>query len=104
MLKLRKGDTAKILAGKDRGRSGKIIFVSAKSGLATVEGRNIYVRHQRSKKAGQKGQRIEVSKPLPISKLMLICPHCRKAARIGKAVNEKGIKLRICKNCKKTIS
>ena len=100
---IKKGDTVKILAGKDQGKTGKVLHVSEKSGKATVEGRNIYVHHQKPKKSGEKGQKIQLPKPINVSKLMLVCPHCAKPARIGRITDEKGIKIRICKKCKKQI-
>jgi large subunit ribosomal protein L24 len=103
MSKIRKQDTVKVLLGKDRGKTGRVIVVDGKTGKATVEGLNIYFRHERSRKAGQKGQKIQFPRPMAISNLMLVCPHCRKAARIGYLVDEQGTKTRMCKNCKKRI-
>lgn len=103
MESIKKGDTVKILIGKDRGETGKVVFVSSKSGKATVEGRNIYTRHERPKKAGQKGQKVMFPRPLQISNLMLVCPHCGKPTRVGHLVDQEGVKTRVCKKCKKRI-
>ena len=102
-MKLKKGDQAKVLSGKDRGKTGKVLAVSKKSGRVTVEGRNIVNRHERPKKQGQKGQKIQVPMPLHPSTLALVCPHCGKPARVGYALDDKGVKTRICKKCKKRI-
>ena len=102
-LKIRKGDTVKVLVGKDRGKTGKILSMDKKSTRATVEGVNIFFRHERPKKAGQKGQKIQFPVPIHISNLMLVCPHCHKPTRISHQVDEKGQKMRICKQCKKGI-
>ncbi len=103
MTFLRKGDMVKILVGKDRAKTGKVIFVKADSGKATVEGRNLAVRHERPKRAGQKGQKIQFPRPVAISNLMLICPHCKKPSRVGQHLDAEGRKSRICKNCGKQI-
>lgn len=104
MTFIRKGDQVKILNGKDRGSSGKVIHVFLKSQKATVEGRNVYTRHERPKKSGEKGQKIQFPRPLEISNLMLICPHCKKPTRVGHQTDEQGIKTRLCKKCKKRIA
>lgn len=103
MLHIRKGDQVKILAGKDRGKTGKVLAVDFKSGRATVEGRNIQVRHERPKKAGQKGQKVALPAPLQASNLMLVCPSCGKSSRVGARVGDKGVKFRVCKLCGKDI-
>lgn len=103
MLKIKKGDTVKILSGKDRGKTGRVIFVSEKTGRATVEGFNLYFRHERPKHAGEKGQKVQFPRPLNGSNLMLICPHCSKPSRVGHLTDEKGVKSRVCRNCKKRI-
>jgi large subunit ribosomal protein L24 len=102
-MNLRKGDTVEILGGKDRGRRGKVLAVFGKTERATVEGLNIFTRHQKPKKSGQKGQKIQGSMPLRLPNLMLVCPHCGKPTRVGHLVDEKGIKSRKCKKCGKRI-
>lgn len=101
-LSLKKGDTVRVLSGKDKGTAGKIIFVDPKRSLATVEGVNIRVRHQRPKRQGQKGQTVRLPYPLPRARLMLICPNCGKPTRIARSINEAGKKMRMCKKCKST--
>lgn len=101
MLHIKKGDQVKILAGKDRGKTGKVLAVDFKSGRATVEGHNIQVRHERPKKQGQKGQKIALPAPLNSSNLMLVCPACGKPSRVGAKVSDRGVKSRVCKQCGK---
>lgn len=100
---IKKGDTVKILSGKDRGKTGKVLSANLKLRKIVVEGANIFTRHERPKKQGQKGQKIQLPRPTDSSNVMLVCPHCRKPARIGYSIDEKGIKSRICKNCRKRI-
>lgn len=100
-FKLKKGDSVKVLAGKDKGKTGKIIKVHLKSAKATVEGLNMLTRHQRPKRTGQKGQKVRVPMPLPASRLMLICPNCGKPTRVGYEISEQGGKKRKCKRCQR---
>ncbi len=102
-MHIKKGDTVKVLIGKDRGKTGKILGVFLKLGKATVEGLNLYFRHERPKRSGQKGQKIQFPRPIEVSNLMLVCPHCHKATRTGHRVDEKGLKTRVCKKCKRRI-
>ena len=104
-MNLRKGDEVKILAGKDRlsGKTGKILSVFPKTDRATVEGLNLSYRHKKPKKAGQKGQKLQLPTSIQISNLMLICPFCKKPTRVSHMTDEKGIKSRVCKKCKKRI-
>lgn len=103
MFHIRKGDTVKILSGKDRNKTGKVLAVETGTAKAIVEGRNMMVRHERAKKAGQKGQKVQFPSPINLSKLFLVCPHCGKSARVGYKIDDKGIKVRICKKCGKEI-
>jgi large subunit ribosomal protein L24 len=98
MMNIKKNDTVKVLAGKDRGKDGKVLEVNPKEQKLIVEGINIAVRFSRPKKQGQKGQRMELPVPLPIGKVILICPHCGKPTRVSHEVNENG-NFRKCKKC-----
>ncbi|PIR97137.1 MAG: 50S ribosomal protein L24 [Candidatus Doudnabacteria bacterium CG10_big_fil_rev_8_21_14_0_10_41_10] len=104
MLKgLKKGDNVKVMTGKDRGKTGKIIFVDRQAEKIIVEGINMLTRHQRAKKAGQKGQKVRLPVAMHASKVMLVCPHTGKPTRVGFMTNEKGIKVRISKKSNKPI-
>lgn len=96
-MKIQTGDNVKILLGKDRGKSGKVLRVWTKEGKALVEGINMYKRHV--KKTGQhEGGILDIPKPLNISNIAIICPECKKQTRVGiKIAGE--LKSRICKKC-----
>ncbi|HPI67494.1 MAG TPA: 50S ribosomal protein L24 [bacterium] len=110
-MKIKKGDQVKILAGKDRGKSGKILQIinhSTTSAKVIVEGLNLRFKHLRPKRGGEKGQRIMFPAPLDISKVQLVCPRCGKNTRIayrlitdGELAKEK--KQRLCKKCQSVI-
>ncbi|MEK9181296.1 MAG: 50S ribosomal protein L24 [Patescibacteria group bacterium] len=103
-INFKKGDTVKVLAGKDRGKSGKVVAVDYKRGRVTVEGVNIRTRHQRARKAGQKGQKVQFPAGLDPSKLMLACPRCGKFTRIAHKTESSGKKMRMCKKCQGTFN
>lgn len=87
-----------MLSGKDRGKTGKVSRVLPKTGKAIIEGLNLVKKHVRPKKQGEKGQRVSVPAAVDVSSLMLVCPKCSKASRVGFKTVEKN-KFRICKKC-----
>lgn len=107
-MNIKKNDQVKIIAGKDNGKSGKVLQVFNTSGRASVEGANLLIKHLRPRRQGEKGQRVEFSAPLNISNLMLVCPKCNKTTRVAykyleAADGRKGSKVRICRKCQATI-
>lgn len=97
-MKIHKNDTIKIIAGKDHGKSGKVLKVFPERNKILIEGLNLYKKHVRPKKEGEKGQLISVPRPIDISNAMLICSGCGKTARTGYRLDA-GKKIRICKKC-----
>lgn len=101
MNKIKKGDEVKLTLGKDRGKTGKVERVLPKEGKVMVVGLNTVKRHIR-KQAGVEGGIIEITKPMNISNVVLVCPSCKKQTRAGFEI--KGdVKIRICRKCKKEI-
>ena len=101
-MKLKKGDNVKIMSGKDRGRTGAILMAYPEEGRVTVEGLNVFKKRSKPRKQGEKGQIVEVSRPMPVAKVMLVCPNCKEPTRIGGRI-EGNRKVRYCKKCKATI-
>jgi len=102
-MRIKKGDTVEIINGKDKGKKGKVLKIWPKKNKIIVEGLNLVVKHVKPRRQGEKGQRVKISVPLWLSKVMLVCPHCKKGTRVGfKFFEEK--KARICKKCKEIIS
>jgi len=91
-MKIKKGDTVLIISGKDRGKNGKVIGVFPKLDKIIVEGVALKKRHERPKKAGQKGEVVVVPSHIHSSNAMLFCKNCSKRSRS-----------RICKKCKNQI-
>jgi large subunit ribosomal protein L24 len=97
-LKIRKGDLVEMRVGKDRGKRGRIIEVRPAERRVIVEGLNLVRRHRRPRRAGQKGEIIALPRPVPVSNVMLVCPACDAATRVGVRRVEDS-KLRVCKRC-----
>jgi large subunit ribosomal protein L24 len=97
-MNIRKGDNVKMLNGKDRGKTGKVLFVFPEDGKVVVEGLNLVARHQRARKEGQKGQIVHKERAINASSVMLVCKSCGKPTRIGHKIDGKN-KTRICKKC-----
>lgn len=109
-MKIKKGDEVKILAGKDKGKTGKVLQVFQSANRASIEGLNLLVKHMRPKKQGEKGQRIEFPAPLNLSNAILVCPQCGQPTRVAykylevnKNEKKQKKKVRACKKCKQTI-
>jgi large subunit ribosomal protein L24 len=83
-MKLKKGDIVIIIAGKDKGKHGKIVRVLVKQNKVIVEGANILKKNQRPRKSGEKGQIISVAMPLHASNVMILDPKSETGSRLGK--------------------
>jgi large subunit ribosomal protein L24 len=70
-MHIKKGDNVIVLAGRDKGKTGKVVKAMPKDGKVLVEGINMVKKHQKPTKQGQKGQIVEISLPMPASKLAL---------------------------------
>lgn len=102
MNKIKKNDEVLILSGKDRGKRGKVTRIFAKEDKALVGGLNLYKRHLKRKSEKEQSQIVTIEKPLDISRVMVICPHCGRPTRVGFGLDNVK-KQRICKKCKKVI-
>lgn len=101
-MKIKKGDQVEIIAGKDSGKRGEVLFVFPRLDKIVVKGVSIMKRHVRARRDGEKGQRIEKEAPIHVSNAMLVCPHTGTPTRIGYAI-EGGEKVRVSKQSGKTI-
>jgi len=101
-MHIKKGDTVKITVGKDRGKTGKVTSVDAKLGKLHVEGLNLYKKHVRPRKQGEKGEIVSVARPLDVSNVAIICPNCNKQTRVGQRKDGEK-KVRYCAKCKGAI-
>lgn len=99
-MRIKKGDKIVVLAGKDKGKQGKVIKALPKTGKIIVEGINLVVKHIKPRRKGEKGQRIKMPAPLYVCKVALVCPKCNKPTRVGYKILEDRSKKRMCKKCK----
>ncbi len=102
-MKIKKGDIVQIIIGKDKGKTGRVVKVFSKKNKIIVEGLNLVWKHIRPRREGEKGQRIQISAPLYISKVMLICSRCGRPIRVGYKILAEGKKVRWCRKCKEII-
>lgn len=89
-LHIRKGDTVKVLAGDDKGKTGKVLEVLTQKGRVIVEGINIVTKHEKPSAGKPEGGIKKTEASINISNLMLVDPASGKATRVGRKLNEKG--------------
>ncbi|MHB8882741.1 MAG: 50S ribosomal protein L24 [Thermodesulfovibrionales bacterium] len=102
-LGIKKEDTVAVMAGKYKGKNGRVLRVDKVSGKVLIEKINIIKKHMKPSKTYAQGGIIEKEAPIQISNVMLVCPKCSKPTRIGAAVLDGGKKHRTCKKCKEVI-
>ena len=103
-IAIRKGDNVKVLAGKDAGKSGRVLSIDAKKNRVVVEHVAIVKRHTRpNPQKNIKGGIVEKEASINVSNVMLICGNCGKATRIGHTIHSDGTKTRSCKHCNEAL-
>jgi large subunit ribosomal protein L24 len=99
MYKIRRNDTIQVIAGKDKGKRGKVLRISSAADRAIVEGINLVKKHRRRTQQEQQGGITQIPSPIQLSNLMLICKNCNKPVRAGFKLLKDKSKTRICKKC-----
>ncbi len=99
-MKIRKGDMVMVIAGKDKGKTGKVEHTYAKTEQVTVEGVNIATKHQKNRRMRSQGQIVEIPMPIHVSNVSLM--EGKKAVRVGYKV-EGDKKVRVSRATGKTI-
>ncbi len=102
-MRLKKGDTVEIIAGKDKGKRGEVLNVITGEDKIIVEGINVVHRHMRPTQEMPQGGIIENEAPIHISNAQLVCPRCDEKTRFGARFLENGQKVRYCKKCDEII-
>ncbi len=103
-LHVKKNDQVMVIAGKDKGKSGKVLRVLPDQGRVLVENLNVVKRHTRPSQTNKEGGIIEKEAPIAISNVLLLCPGCNKPARTGSKVLDDGSKVRFCKKCNEIVN
>jgi large subunit ribosomal protein L24 len=104
---IKKGDTVEVITGENKGTRGTVQRVHGKENRVVVAGVNMATKHQKPRQAGRgqvRAGKIQFEAPIHLSNVMVVCPKCNEATRVGVYVNESGVKTRICKNCQSEIA
>jgi len=96
-IKLRKNDTVKVIAGREKGKTGRVVSIDRIKGRAVIEGLNMVKKAVKQKKQNQKAGITSVEAPLSVGKLMIMCKKCGPT-RIGYLIDDNG-KKRVCRKC-----
>ena len=93
------GDTVRVISGRERGKEGQVLQVSPKEGKVIIEGVNLVSKHVKPRKMGDEGGIVKAEAAMYACKVQIVCPHCKKATRVGHNIAADGTKERICKKC-----
>lgn len=93
-LRVKRGDTVRVLAGKDRGKKGPVLAVLVDKQRVVVEGVNLVKKHVKSRRQGEKGQRVEIAAPIHVSNVQVIDPQTKRGTRI-RITRENGERSRV---------
>ncbi len=102
-VRVKRGDTVVVIAGKERGKRGKVLLVLPVKGRLIVERVNMIKRHQRPTQKLRQGGIIEREGTLPISNIMVVCTKCDRPTRVAIQVLADGRKVRVCKRCEEIV-
>ena len=102
-MHIKKNDMVKIIAGKEQGKTGKVLRVFPGKSRVVVEGLNMIKRHTRPNQLYPEGGILEKEAPLSASNVMLICGSCNQPVRTGVRLLEDGDKTRYCKKCNESV-
>lgn len=97
---IRKNDTVMVIAGREKGKTGKVISVLVQEGRALVEKLNIVKKHQKPTPKMKQGGIVEKEASIHLSNLMIYCSKCMKPVRTGLKISKDGKKTRVCKKCR----
>lgn len=97
--RVKKNDRVVVLSGKDKGKSGKILFVDTEKNRVIVEGLNIVKKTRRPDQQNQKGGIIDIEAPIHISNVLPVCPKCNRGIRVRIKTLDNGKRVRICGGC-----
>jgi len=98
-MNIKRDDTVLVIAGKDRGKRGKVREVRPDDDKVIVEGINIVKKHTRGSMGARQAGVIEREAPMHAGKVMVVCPSCNKGTRVGHTVLSNGLKVRQCRHC-----
>ena len=103
-MHVKRGDTVQVIAGKDKGKEGKVVAAMPEVNKVIVEGVAVAKKHQKARMQGQESGIINKEMPIDASNVMRVCPKCGKPARVGVKTFEDGSKAKYCKKCGETFN
>ena len=103
-MHVKRGDTVVVIAGKDKGKEGKVVAAMPEVNKVIVEGVAVAKKHQKARMQGQESGIINKEMPIDASNVMRVCPKCGKPARVGVKTFEDGSKAKYCKKCGETFN
>jgi large subunit ribosomal protein L24 len=98
-MKIKKDDTVLVIAGKNKGKKGKVRFAYPEKDMVMIEGVNMIKKHAKAKPQVKQAGIIEREAPISVSDVMLVCSKCNKPVRIGYKILQDGRKARVCRAC-----
>jgi len=102
-MRIKKSDQVRVISGKNKGKEGKILRHIPKKDMVVVEGVNMVSRHVKPSQKNPQSGIIKQEAPIYASKVMLVCPQCGAATRVGSSFLESGKKVRVCRKCSEII-
>jgi large subunit ribosomal protein L24 len=103
-MSIRKGDTVRVMSGRDVGKSGRVLSVNPRKNTVIVEHTHLIKRHTRPNPGKNiKGGIVDREGPVHVSNVLVVCSNCNKHARIGHNILPDGTKVRVCKRCGTTL-
>ena len=102
-MKVKREDTVQVIAGKDKGKRGKVQQVFPKQNRVVVEGANVVKKHVRPRPNVRQTGIVQMEAPFHASRVMVVCTHCNKAVRVGHKFLEDGKKVRVCRSCQEVM-
>ena len=102
-MHVRKGDTVVVIAGKEKGKRGRVLRILSAKGRVLVERINMIKRHMKPNQQTRQGGILEKESPIHISNLMLICSKCTDPTRVGYKTLDDDRKVRYCKKCQEVL-
>jgi len=102
-MQIRKNDTVLVIAGKDKGKKGKVRFAYPKDEQVVIEGINFIKRHTRARGRVRQAGIIELEVPIHVSNVMLLCNKCNHPTHTGFRILQDGRKVRFCRSCQEVI-
>ena len=101
-MKVKKNDTVVVLTGKDVKKTGKVLMAMPKSNKIVVEGVNVQEKNHKARSAQDTSSKIKREGPIDASNVLVICPKCGKATRVGHKIVD-GKKVRVCNKCHQSL-